>query len=66
VSLTINEVNTGRNSPPRLRLTLASIEGDGAQSPAYVSGIDWGMPGFGDNQITRNLQPLLAAGRGPQ
>jgi hypothetical protein len=31
----------------------------------YVSGVDWGLPGFGDTQITKNLQQLLAAGRTP-
>jgi len=28
-----------------------------------VSGIDWGVPGFGDIQFTKNFQQLLAAGR---
>jgi hypothetical protein len=29
---------------------------DQAAAPVYVSGIDWGSPGFGDTQITKNLQ----------
>ncbi len=33
-------------------------------TPVYVSGVDWDVPGFGDTQITKNLQQLLAAGRG--
>lgn len=65
VTLTINEVNTGRNAPHRFRLALVSVEGDRASSPVYVSGVDWGLPGFGDTQITKNLQQLLAAGRAP-
>jgi hypothetical protein len=65
VTLTINEVNTGRNSPHRYRLALVTVTSDQAASPVYVSGIDWGVPGFGDTQITKNLQQLLAAGRGP-
>jgi hypothetical protein len=36
-----------------------------ASPPVYVSGVDWGLPGFGDTQITKNLQQLLAAGRTP-
>jgi hypothetical protein len=65
VTLTINEVNTGRNSPHRFRLALVTVTGDQASAPVYVSGIDWGVPGFGDTQITKNLQQLLAAGRAP-
>jgi hypothetical protein len=30
-----------------------------------VSGVDRGLPGFGDSQITKNLQQLLAAERAP-
>jgi hypothetical protein len=62
VTLTINEVNTGRNAPHRFRLALVNVEGDRASAPVYVSGVDWGLPGFGDTQITKNLQQLLAAG----
>jgi hypothetical protein len=65
VTLTINEVNTGRNAPHRFRLALVSVAGDQAAAPVYVSGVDWGLPGFGDTQITKNLQQLLAAGRAP-
>jgi hypothetical protein len=65
VTLTINDVNAGRNSPHRFRLALVTVEGDQASPPAYVSGVDWGLPGFGDSQITKNLQQLLAAGRAP-
>jgi hypothetical protein len=65
VTLTINEVNTGRNAPHRFRLALVSVAGDQVTAPVYVSGVDWGLPGFGDTQITKNLQQLLAAGRAP-
>ena len=41
------------------------VEGEQASPPVYVSGVDWGLPGFGDTQITKNLQQLLAAGRAP-
>jgi hypothetical protein len=44
---------------------LVTVDGDRASPPVYVSGVDWGTPGFGDTQITRNLQQLLAAGRAP-
>ena len=53
--------NCGR----RFRLALVSVDGERASSPVYVSGVDWGLPGFGDTQITKNLQQLLAAGRAP-
>ena len=65
VTLTINEVNTGRNSPHRFRLALVMVDGEQTSAPTYVSGVDWGLPGFGDTQITKNLQQLLAAGRAP-
>jgi superfamily II DNA or RNA helicase len=63
VTLTINEVNRGRNVPQQFRLALVTVTGDQASAPVYVSGIDWGVPGFGDTQITKNLQQLLAAGK---
>ncbi len=65
VTLTINEVNTGRNSPHRFRLALVSVTGDQAAAPVYVSGIDWGVPGFAETQKTYNLHQLHGAGRGP-
>jgi hypothetical protein len=65
VTLTINEVNTARNSPDRFRLALVSVAGDAASPPIYVSGVDWGTPGFGDTQITKNLQQLQAAATAP-
>ena len=65
VTLTINEVNVGRNSSHRFRLALVTVDGDRASPPVDVSGVDWGLPGFGDTQITKNLRQLLAAGRAP-
>jgi hypothetical protein len=59
------EVNTGRNSPHRFRLALVTVTGDQAAALVYVSGIDWGVPGFGDTQITKNLNQLLAAWKEP-
>ena len=41
------------------------VDGEQTSAPTYVSGVDWGLPGFGDTQITKNLQQLLAAGRPP-
>jgi len=65
VTHTINEVNIGRNTPHRFRLALVTVTGDQAAAPVYLSGIDWGVPGFGDTKVTKNLQQLLAAGRAP-
>jgi len=65
VTLTINEVNTARNSPHRFRLALVTVTGDQAAVPVYVSGIDWGSPGLGDYQISKKLQHLLPFGRQP-
>jgi len=50
---------------PPFRLALVTVTGNQAAAPVYVSGIDLGVPGFGDTQITKNLQQLLAAGRAP-
>jgi len=65
VTLTINEVNTARNSPDRFRLALVSVAGDAASPPVYVSGIDWGTPGFGDISVTKKLDQINAAGQAP-
>ena len=63
VTLTVNEVNIGRNAQHCLRLALVSVAGDQAAAPVYVSEVDWGLPSFRDTQITKNLQQLLATGR---
>jgi hypothetical protein len=65
VTLTINEVNTGRNAPHRFRLALVSVEGDRVLPPVYVSGVDWGVPGFAETQKTYDLAKLLGAGARP-
>ena len=40
VTLTINEVNTGRNAPHRFRLALVSVEGERASPSVDVNGVD--------------------------
>ena len=30
------------------------VREDQASAPLYVSGIDWGMPGFGDTRISKS------------
>ena len=65
VTLTVNEVNTGRNAPDRFRLALVIVEGDRAQPPIYVSGVDFGVPGFAETSKTYNLQKLVDTGRPP-
>ena len=42
-----------------------TLTGDQAAAPVYVSGVDRGVPGFGDTQIAKILQHLLAARRAP-
>ena len=54
-----------RDSAHRFRLELVTEEVDRSSPPVNVSGVDWGLPGFGDTQITKNLQQLLVAGRAP-
>jgi hypothetical protein len=44
---------------------LVTVDGDQSSPPVYVSGVDWGLPGFGDTQITKSLQQLLAVGTTP-
>ena len=39
----------------QFRLALVSVEGNRASPPIYGSGVDWGLPGLGDTQITKNL-----------
>jgi hypothetical protein len=65
VTLTVNEVNIGRKAPHRFRLALVSVAGNQASAPAYVTEVEWGLPGFGDTQITKSLQQLLAVWRAP-
>ena len=46
VTLTINEVNTGRNSPHRFRLALVTVTSDQAASPVYVRFMSVRPPDF--------------------
>lgn len=62
VMLSLNNVNICRNSPLRFRLVLVNVKVDKASVPMYVMSIDLRLPGFGDNQITKNLQQLLTVG----
>jgi len=66
VKLSINKVNIGRNSPHRFWLVLVNVKVDKATAPMYVRSIDWSVHGFGDTQISKNLQQLLAAGKEAQ
>jgi hypothetical protein len=66
VKLSINKVNIVRNSPHRFWLDLVNVKVDKATAPMYVRSIDWSVHGFGDTQITKNLQQLLAAGKEAQ
>ena len=65
VTLTFNELKRGLNSPKSFRLAITTISNDKATEPVYISGIDWGRPGFGDTSVTKNLNQLLEIARTP-
>ena len=65
ITLTYNELKRGRNSPERFRLAISIISEDKALEPLYISGIDWGRPGFGDTAVTKNLNQLLDIAKEP-
>jgi len=49
------------NCGHRFRLALVSVDGERASSPVYVSGVDWGLPGF--RRHPDHQEPAAAAGR---
>jgi len=65
VTLTYNELKCGNNEPQKFRLAISTISGDQAALPLYVSGIDWGRPGFGATGQNFALSQLLSVAEGP-
>lgn len=66
VALTKNEILRALNVPDRFRLAIVVVEDGRARTPVYLSGFDWGQPGFGQTHSTFTLNALLAAGGPPQ
>ena len=48
------------------RLAVVQVEGDTAAAPIYVSGYDFGKPGFAQTSSTYPLASLLAHGSRPK
>jgi hypothetical protein len=65
VTVTTNELKCGNNKPESFRLAISTISGDQASPPRYVSGIDWGRPGFGSTGQNFSLAQLLSVAEGP-
>ncbi|MFN5163709.1 MAG: DUF3883 domain-containing protein, partial [Cyanobacteriota bacterium] len=59
LTLTSNELKCGNNQPEKFRLAISTVSGDRASPPRYVSGIDWGRPGFGSTGSNFSLSDLL-------
>jgi hypothetical protein len=64
-SPTYNELKCCNNQPEKFRLAISTVSGDRASPPRYVSGIDWGRPGFGSTGSNFSLAQLLAVAEGP-
>ena len=65
LTLTYNELKCGNNQPEKFRLAISTVSGDRASPPRYVSGIDWGRPGFGSTGSNFSLAQLLSVAEGP-
>jgi hypothetical protein len=65
VTLTYNELKCGNNKPESFRLAISTITGDQASPPRYVSGIDWGRPGFASQGQIFTLSNLLSVAGAP-
>ena len=66
VTLTRNEILRALNVPDRWRLAVVVVDEDTAQPPFYVTGFDWGQPGFGQTQATYRLGALAEHGGAPR
>jgi superfamily II DNA or RNA helicase len=65
LTLTYNELKCGNNQPEKFRLAISTVSGDRASPPRYVSGIDWGRPGFGSTGSNFSLADLLSVAEDP-
>jgi hypothetical protein len=65
VTLTANEIRCANNVPETFRLAVVQVEGDTAAAPVYVSGYDFGKPGFAQTSSTYPLHSLLQYGSDP-
>ncbi len=65
VTLTKNEILCALNVPTRFRLAVVVVDGDHASEPVYVSGFDYGQPGFAQTAASYDLAKLLADGTPP-
>ena len=65
----LEQVNKGfkrsLNEPDRFRLAVVRIDGDDAAEPVYVTGYDFGQPGFEQTTATFRLSSLLRHGGPP-
>ena len=59
VTLTRTEVLCGLNEPEKFRLALVLVEDGKAKEPAYITGFDWGQPGFAQTSSTYSLAALV-------
>jgi hypothetical protein len=65
VTLTYNELKCGNNQPEKFRLAISTVSGNQASPPRYVSGIDWGRPGFASTGSNFSLSDLLSVAEDP-
>ena len=65
LTLTYNELKCGNNQPEKFRLAISTVSSDRASPPRYVSGIDWGRPGFGSTGSNFSLSDLLSVAEDP-
>jgi S-DNA-T family DNA segregation ATPase FtsK/SpoIIIE len=65
LTLTYNELKCGYNKPDSFRLAISTVSGDRAAPPRYVSGIDWGRPGFASTGSNFSLSDLLSVAEAP-
>jgi len=66
VTLTRNEILCAMNTPDRFRLAIVLVENSVPREPVYVTGFDYGQPGFGQTTATYSLKRLLEHGGPPR
>lgn len=66
VTLTRNEILCALNAPEAFRLAIVLVDNGVPGPPVYVTGFDFGQPGFGQTNATYALRQILAAGGPPR
>ncbi len=66
ITLTKNEILCSRNEPGKFRLAIVVVGEEGARTPRYLHGMDFGEPAFAETSRSFGLKALLERSEEPK